>query len=149
VAFWQWSPAEGLSCTDCATPWATPLRGTVYTLKISDLSGCETQAKIQLRVDRTRNVYAPNVFSPNGDNENDRFLIFGKGVVDVRSLMVFDRWGTQVFGATHFPINDESAGWDGTFRGGALNPGVFVWVAEIEFVDGAVELFSGDVTLLR
>jgi gliding motility-associated-like protein len=149
ILSWQWSPATGLSCTDCPTPWATPLRGTVYTLTISDLSGCEAQAKIQLRVDRTRNVYAPNVFSPNGDNENDRFLIFGKGVVDVRSLMVFDRWGTQVFGETHFPINDESAGWDGTFRGNLLNPAVFVWVAEIEFVDGAVELFSGDVTLLR
>jgi gliding motility-associated-like protein len=149
VVSWQWSPATGLSCTDCPTPWATPLRGTVYTLTISDLSGCEAQAKIQLRVDRTRNVYAPNVFSPNSDNENDRFLIFGKGVVDVRSLMVFDRWGTQVFGETHFPINDESAGWDGTFRGNLLNPAVFVWVAEIEFVDGAVELFSGDVTLLR
>jgi hypothetical protein len=40
-------------------------------------------------------------------------------------------------------------GWDGTLRGRSLNPGVFVWVAEIEFVDGEVEVFRGDVLILR
>jgi hypothetical protein len=44
----------------------------------------------------------------------------------------------------------EALRWDGTdFRGKALDEGVFVWQAEIEFIDGGVRLYSGDVTLIR
>jgi hypothetical protein len=44
---------------------------------------------------------------------------------------------------------DRDLQWNGTdFRGKMLQPGVFVWVAEIVFTDGAARMFSGDVTLL-
>ena len=45
--------------------------------------------------------------------------------------------------------NDEPLGWDGTFKGQELNIDVFVWVAEIEFIDGEIIQLSGDVTLVR
>jgi len=38
---------------------------------------------------------------------------------------------------------------DGMFRGEELNPAVFVYLAEIEFIDGEVILYKGDVTLMR
>ena len=47
------------------------------------------------------------------------------------------------------PLNDEQSGWDGTFKGKPMNPAVFAWFAEVEFIDDAVLLFEGDVTLLR
>jgi hypothetical protein len=46
-------------------------------------------------------------------------------------------------------LNDESVGWDGNFRGNPVNPAVFVWRAIVEFLDGAVEILSGDVTVKR
>ena len=149
VASWQWTPAADLSCVDCAQPWAKPLRSTTYALKITDLNGCVAEASTQLRVNRKRNLYAPNVFSPNDDGRNDRFVLYGKGVKEVRSLRIFDRWGSELFLAEHLTIGDEAAGWGGDFRGDALNPAVFVWQAAVEFVDGEVEIFSGDVTLVR
>jgi hypothetical protein len=48
-----------------------------------------------------------------------------------------------------FPANDPLYGWDGTHRGELMNGGVYVYVAEIEFVDGVVELYKGDIVLMR
>ncbi len=149
IATWQWTPVEGLSCADCPTPWAKPFRPTTYHLFITDLNGCTAETDVLIQVNRRRNLYAPNIFSPNGDGENERFLIFGRGVAEIQVLRIFDRWGNQLFLNEHFQPNDESEGWDGTFRGQAMNPAVYVWQAVIKFVDGAEEVYSGDVTLYR
>ena len=45
--------------------------------------------------------------------------------------------------------NEPILGWDGSFRGTAMAPAVFVFYAEVEFVDGLIELVKGDVVLLR
>ncbi|MCE7925286.1 MAG: hypothetical protein DYG98_19695 [Haliscomenobacteraceae bacterium CHB4] len=149
IAVWQWSPAEGLSCADCPSPSAKPFRPSAYTLKITDLNGCEATAKVILRVDRRRHIYAPNIFSPDGDGVNDVFTIYGKSVTEIRRLQIFDRWGAELFIVEHLQANDETRGWNGTFRGKELNPAVFVWQAVVEFEDGEVEVFSGDVTVKR
>lgn len=149
VASWQWTPADGLSCTDCPSPWARPFRPTIYRLQITDQNGCTAEADVVVQVDRRRNLYAPTIFSPNGDGENDRFLLFGRGVAEIQTLRIFDRWGNQLYLNEHFQPNEESEGWDGRFRGQDMNPGVFVWQAVIKFVDGAVEVYAGDVTLYR
>jgi gliding motility-associated-like protein len=149
IASWQWSPAEGLSCTDCARPWAKPFRSTNYTLIVRDVNGCDAEAQVPVRVDRKRNLYAPNVFSPNGDGENDFFTLFARGVKEIQALRVYDRWGSELFLGEHLQQGDEPSGWDGTFRGSPLTPAVFVWWAKVEFADGEVEIYYGDITLVR
>jgi gliding motility-associated-like protein len=121
----------------------------LYTLVVTDNNDCDATAQVQVLVNRRRNVYAPNVFSPNEDGENDFFMIFGKGVQEIQSLQIYDRWGSQLFIGEHLAANDEQVGWDGRYRGSAMTPAVFVWWAKVEFVDGAVEVFYGDVTLVR
>ena len=49
----------------------------------------------------------------------------------------------------NFLPNDPAYGWDGNYRGKPLNPGVFAWFAEVEYIDGFVEIIKGDVTLVR
>lgn len=149
ILTWEWSPADGLSCTDCPLPLAKPLRTTRYTLKITDQNGCEATARTILRVDRKRHIYAPNIFTPDGDGVNDLFTIYGKSVTEIRKLQIFDRWGAELFIVESLQANDETRGWNGTFRGQALNPAVFVWQAVIEFEDGEVEVYSGDVAIMR
>ena len=58
-------------------------------------------------------------------------------------------WGTLVFENYNFQTNNLSIGWDGRYKGEMLNPGVYTWFAEVEFLDGKVELFEGGVTLVR
>jgi large repetitive protein len=67
----------------------------------------------------------------------------------IRNMTVFDRWGSKVFQAQNIAPNDEEAGWNGNFRGQALNPAVFVYYIEVEFLDGEIVIVKGDVTLVR
>jgi len=40
-------------------------------------------------------------------------------------------------------------GWDGFFLGKRMNTGVYVYLAEITFIDGETEIYKGSITLLR
>jgi gliding motility-associated-like protein len=95
-------------------------------------------------------VYVPNAFSPNGDGVNDFFTVYGTPNIEVvKSLKIFDRWGELIFEQKNFPANTEIRGWNGSFRGKPLNPGVFAWVAEIQYENEKIVLLKGDVTLVR
>lgn len=150
IATISWSASDSLSCYDCLTPVAYPTASGAYYLRVTDINGCSAEDRLTLFLDKQRRLFVPNVFSPNGDGNNDIFMAFaGPEVVRLRSFQVFNRWGEPVFEAYGATPNNPAHGWDGSFRGQALNNAVFVWLAEVEFVDGVVELFKGDVTLLR
>ncbi len=128
-----------------------PIITTTYAVSVTDENGCEDSDQVTVFVDRRKGVYVPNAFSPNGDGLNDVFMIFAKEnqVKNIRSFLVFDRWGETVWQYYNFQPNDPAFGWDGEHRGQQMNPAVFVWFAEVEFVDGQVELFEGDVVLVK
>lgn len=116
---------------------------------MEDESGCSSEAAISVSVkEEARSVYIPNVFSPNGDGFNDVFTVFGgKAVEEIRLLRVFNRWGGLVYEGKEF--TPGTTGWNGDFHEKPMNPGVFVYLAEVLWADGEVELLSGDVTLVR
>ena len=145
----EWTPAEGLSCTDCLQPWAQPVRNTDYILRLWTQEGCIVTATVHVLVNNDVRIYFPNVFSPNGDNINDKFTVTGRrDLIVVRSMVIYDRWGGALWEGKDF-IADGTDGWDGYSRGEAAPSGVYVWKCEIELIDGRREVFSGDVTLLR
>lgn len=145
-----WEPDLYLSCNDCLDPTVVPANAVDYTVTIVSEEGCEGEARISFRVNKQANVFVPSIFSPNGDGENDVFLIFGGNQVkEVKSFLVFNRWGESVHEYRNFQPNDPTSGWDGNHRGQAMNPAVFTWYAEIEMIDGRLELFKGSVSLVR
>lgn len=99
-------------------------------------------------------VYIPNMFTPNNDGKNDYFTVYGGvNVKRINKLKIFDRWGELVFEKENLPPNLEPEGWDGSIKNksGSLpyNTAVFVYWAEVEFINGEVQFFKGDVTLIR
>jgi len=54
-------------------------------------------------------------FSPNGDGQNDISLVHGAGISNYKNYM-YDRIGEKVF-----ETNDITQGWDGTYKGQAMN----------------------------
>jgi gliding motility-associated-like protein len=95
------------------------------------------------------NIFAPNVFTPNGDNINDAFTLFsGRLVSEIIIMRIYDRWGNLVFEKNNFPPNDVSSGWDGRNRGNSAGEGVFVWYAFVKLIDNSTEKISGEVMAL-
>jgi len=141
-----WRP-DGLTDFE---PFVSPAATTTYRLTAADSSGCSASDRITIIVERRREVYAPNVFSPNGDGTNDGFTLFvGDDVAAVTNFRIFDRWGNMVFEQPELLPNIEAEGWDGTFRGNEMDSGVFVFYAEVEFIDGQTEVVKGEVVLMR
>lgn len=145
-----WSPADGLSCTDCAKPTARPRTSQTYQVVVTTPDGCTATDQVSIMVNTNQRVFVPNVFSPNGDGINDEFLPFTGGAVErINAFRVYDRQGNLVFEAKDMPQNQPGLGWNGEFRGKRMQPAVFVWTAEVAFFDGRVRVFKGDVTLVK
>lgn len=128
-----------------------PTETTLYQVTVLDtLTFCEATDLLRVFVDKRARVYVPNVFSPNGDGSNDTFLpLGGNDVVGIQSLQIFSRTGQLVFEAQNIAPGATDQGWDGTFNGRTLNPGVFVYSTRVEFYDGRVEVIKGDVVLMQ
>ena len=147
-----WTPSELFPCPvmPCDVMEITPFQQTSIQVTVVDTNGCEDSDILALFVRKDRNIYIPNAFSPNGDGTNDVFMIFSDNdVLKIKSFLVFSRWGETVFEYYDFVPNNPAYGWDGTHREEPLNPAVFAWFAEVEFVDGQTVLFEGDVSLIR
>ncbi len=145
-----WSPAAGLSCTDCLQTDAMPVRTTTYTFSGSSTDGCVNVDSITVLVLNNRDVFVPNAFSPNDDGINDRLTLFGgPEVLQIRLFRVFSRWGELVFERRDFPANEESLGWDGRFKGKPMSPGVYAWFAEIAFIDGVSVIYEGEFVIVK
>jgi hypothetical protein len=132
--------------------------GRRYTFRVELWNnGCLATDLITIFVKFTRRVYIPNVIVPNGSSTNpeNRILTIHANknrIANINFLRVYDRWGELVYSLDNVPYSEQDGrsteGWDGTFNGELLNPGVFVYHTQIEFFGGAVEDYFGDVTLL-
>jgi len=144
-------PLDTTDCTVCFTQGIAPFVTTTYSVTVVTTGGCSDDDKITVFVDRRRYLYVPNVFSPNGDGQNDIFTVYAKPntVKNIRTMQLYNRWGEAVYQLNDFQPNSDNTGWDGTFRGQPMNPAVFAWMIEVEFIDGVVEVYSGDVTISR
>ena len=121
-----------------------------YCLTIYNKSYCKAEDCVLVRINNDREVFAPNVFSPDGDGVNDQFTLYGnKNVEVIETLQIFDRWGNLMFKRDVFPPDQPLLGWDGTFRDRPMNPGVFVFWAKVKFKDGTTQTIKGDVTIIR
>ncbi len=152
-----WQPLTDLVCMDssfCLDVTVAPLESQTYSLTIFDINGCSGSDDILVEIDKNRNVFIPNAFSPNGDGNNDTFKPYvGPGVENVNFFRVFDRWGEVLYSSDnlttkYLPDPLDDSGWDGTLNGKRMNPGVYVYIIQVQFVDGQVLLYRGDITLL-
>lgn len=143
-----WAPDQFVYAPASLQQAIKPEIRTEFVVQITDHNGCVAEDRLWVSV-YNQKVYVPNIIL-QGSDLNGGFTVFGgNGVLEIRSLRVFDRWGEQVFERFGFLPNDPGLGWDGSYRGELLNPGVFVWYAELLLQDGRIMPLKGDVTLVR
>ncbi len=150
VATYLWSPADGLSCTGCSNPVASPRRSTTYKVLVTSLQGCTAEDDVTVYVTCSGDqVFIPNTFTPNNDGINDMFYPQGKGLTNVLRFSVYTRWGELIFDRQNIPLNDPAYGWNGTYKGDPLKPDVFVYVVRALCDDGQPVEIKGDISLIR
>ncbi|MCB0695463.1 MAG: gliding motility-associated C-terminal domain-containing protein, partial [Saprospiraceae bacterium] len=146
-----WTASDPLSCPTCLQT-SLGLLTASQTVVVTGWTpeGCSDSDALEVIVKPQITVFIPNSFTPNNDGINDVFSVYGNDqVVRVRNLAVFDRWGNALYSRTDLPINDPSEGWNGHFREELMDPGVYIYVVEVELLNGDVRLYKGDVTLVR
>jgi len=122
---------------------ATPSETVTYTLVVTDSLGCTDTAYVTITLDYFTNLGLPNIFSPNGDGNNDVLYVRGSGV-NTLQFMIYDRWGEKVF-----ETSNMETGWDGTYKGKDLNSAVFVYLLEATMLGGSILEKKGNITLVR
>jgi len=118
---------------------------------LDTITGCSDSDVIWVYVSKERKVFIPNVFSPDENGLNDYATIFADdaSVRSIPSFRIFNRWGELVFERENLIPNVETEGWNGYFNNKKMQNGVYIYIAEIEFIDGETEIFKGDITLME
>lgn len=111
----------------------------VYEVKVIDANGCEVVVQIEMEF---IDIDVPNVFTPDGDNNNDTWtpkntLLYPKIVTKI-----YDRYGRVV---AELRVGDE---WDGRYNGALLPTGDYWYVIKLNGAEDDRE-FVGHFTLYR
>ena len=144
-----WKDQDGnIVCVDCEELFVTPGQTMTYTVRLFR-DGCSSEKTIVVEVDDSINFFTPNIFSPDGDGINDYFNVFSDvpGLI-VEHLRIYDRWGEIIYHGENLDATFDQ-GWDGTFNGEQVNPGVYVFVFDLVVPGGRKEKLHGSVTVLR
>jgi gliding motility-associated-like protein len=106
--------------------------------------GCRDTAYRDLIIFEQQILYVPNTFTPDGDQVNDMFTAYGKGLDEYR-MQIFDRWGNSIY-----ITDDMTKGWNGNFSNGKeCQQGVYTYIINYKYYTGFSKELRGSVLLLR
>ncbi len=121
--------------------------GTYQVCVVSnDANNCVDTLCNEIIIDDEFFIFVPNAFSPNDDGVNDFFYpVIRAFDVNQFELLIFDRWGAQVFNTTS--ISDH---WDGRSKGIPVPNDNYVWKINVFSVaDNIKKTFTGHVIVMR
>lgn len=144
VKNWKWEFGDGQTANTQSTSHVYTNAGTYeISLKFNDAEKV-TKTITLLPLDScAKGIYIPNVFTPNGDGNNEKVYLRG---VNIRKadFRIFNRWGEEMFFTDNIHI-----GWDGYYKGQKLTPQVVVFVAKVTYWDGTTEQKEGNISLVE
>ena len=138
-----WSTSAGIiGGQQTATLTVRPSVTTTYTVTVTNASGCSTQQSITLNVlDDYKTLDATNILSPNGDGQNDFWMIRNIDLYPNNEVKVFDKAGRILFSQKHYQNT-----WDATINGSPLSEGTYYYI--VDFGPGLGKM-KGFITVIR
>lgn len=137
----KWSPSTYLSSDTAAYPVSIPKDDITYHLTVTGGGGCLSEADLFVDVVQLLNI--PNVYSPNGDGINDKWIITNLDYYPSAEVDIFNRYGQPVFHSTNYAQKP----WDGTFNGKPMPVGTYYYI--INAKSKYFKSKSGYVAILR
>lgn len=151
VINWFWSsPGSVPNTSTYQNPTFHFPEGVITTYPIQLIvetpEGCVDTTERILSVVSDMIFYAPNAFTPDGDEFNQTWKFYASGIDEYNfELLIFNRWG-EIIWETH----DVNSGWDGTYNGVPCKEGAYTWVARMKdlysdtkkTLNGTINLFE-------
>lgn len=116
------------------------------TLAVVSEQGCMDTVSRIVTVFPEVLIYAPNTFTPDGDEYNQNWSVVIDGI-DFSSfeLQIYNRWGEMIWES-----NDVSVSWDGTYNGRIAPTGTYTWIVKAkDALNDAKYIWNGYVTVLK
>jgi hypothetical protein len=144
----EWQPSDLFSISHQFSHTLRISESTLFSVEIRDKNGCAARHELQIKVE-TPHLYFPNAIRPSGQADGYFTLFSDESVSRIVSLQVYSRGGGLVFERQDFLPNDPLRGWGGRWRGKLVQPGVYPWLAVVEYLDGRQERHQGTVTVVH
>lgn len=146
-ANFSWIPDSLFSDPNSSQVQISPDSTSMIYLLVTDEYGCRMMDSLEVVVLKVlcdeAHVFIPTGFSPNADQKNDVLFVRTDMGIDIE-WEIYSRWGEKVFSSS-----STEKGWDGTYKGRDMDPGVFIYQLKVTCWDGSVYQTAGNVTLIR
>jgi gliding motility-associated-like protein len=137
----NWNPIPYLDNATASNPTATPAATTTYTVSVTTPEGCTVSDSVLVTV--LPAIVIPDGISPNGDGDNDEWIIDGIELFPNCVVEVYNRWGELLFQSVGYKEH-----WKGTYKGEELPVGSYYYIVDLKdplFPDA----YTGPITILR
>lgn len=140
---WYWTFGDGASSTTQNPEHRFDGVGT-YDIVLTVVNGdCEDTQIRQIKVEPIFTFYIPSAFTPDDNSHNETFFGNGEGITEY-NMRIFDRWGEMLFES-----NKMDSPWDGSYKGLAVEAGVYVYEFYVLDLTGQDHKYKGHFVLLR
>ena len=142
---WLWSFDENNDSSSFQNPNYSYQDTGIFTVQliVVDSHGCKDTTYNTVHIGAEYIFYAPNSFTPNGDNVNDIFRIHS-AVISSFNMIIFDRWGNKVFESDNI-----NKGWDGKYKDKLAQEDVYLWKVTTKDYTDKDHSYTGRVTLIK
>lgn len=140
---YKWTPNiyQWIDNPNIANPTVRPDVTTTFTVEVTNANGCKTSESITIDVVNDYQVTPQTMLTPNGDGKNDVWIIKNIDAFPDNEVKVLDQTGREVFRKKRY-----NNSWDGTYNGGYLPTGTYLYVIYFGDQNGLVK---GNLTILR
>ena len=140
-AFYDWYSTDNMLISNEEVLKVTDA-GTFY-VQITDDNGCIALSNVAVvNLVPITQLFVPNSFTPNDDEHNELFVIYGEHIV-IFNLKIFDKWGEELFES-----NSIQKHWDGVFNNSKVQEGAYYYNIEVCGEDGNLFVKSGRVNVI-
>lgn len=139
--------------------WSTNETGTstitiqndgVYYVTVTDENDCPNSDTIIVGNNCKNEIWVPSAFTPNGDGINDIFYVRGNPKnTKIDKMIIFDRWGNNIFEINDILPEDPTFGWNGEFKGKKQQLETYGYLIVVSFKNGKNKQIKGNVTLME
>lgn len=150
ISTYEWhAPGASPSYSPSQNPtFVYPQEVNEYDLKLIVESefGCIDSIQKVVRIENDVLIFAPNTFTPDGDEYNEKWRIHIEGI-DIYNfhLQLFNRWGEIVYESF-----DAEGEWDGTYGGVPVPTGTYIWkINASDYENDNKYEFNGYVTIIK